>query len=199
MAHSGHGLLEGKTGVIFGALNEISLAWAIAEAVHREGGRFVLSNAPVAKRLGTLDLLAEQTGSPLIWADASSDDDIRSLFDQTKEHFGQIHFIVHAIGMGINVRKKVPYEDLNYAWYHKTLDISSISLHRIIHHALETQALADGGSVVALTYIGAQRVFSEYSEMGDAKALLESIVRAWGYRLGRRGIRIHMRVADVSP
>ncbi len=191
MAHSGHGLLEGKTGVIFGALNEISLAWAIAEAVHREGGRFVLSNAPVAKRLGTLDLLAEQTGSPLIWADASSDDDIRSLFDQTKEHFGQIHFIVHAIGMGINVRKKVPYEDLNYAWYHKTLDISAISLHRIVHHALETDALADGGSIVALTYIGAQRIFSKYSEMGDAKALLESIVRAWGYRLGRRGIRIN--------
>ncbi len=191
MTHSGHGLLEGKTGVIFGALNESSLAWAIAQAVHREGGRFVLSNAPVAKRLGTLDLLAEQTGSPLIWADASSDDDIRSLFDQTKEHFGQIHFIVHAIGMGINVRKKVPYEDLNYAWYHKTLDISAISLHRIVHHALETDALADGGSVVALTYIGAQRIFSKYSEMGDAKALLESIVRAWGYRLGRRGIRIN--------
>ncbi len=191
MTHSGYGLLEGKTGVIFGALNESSIAWAIAQAAHREGARFVLSNAPVAKRLGTLDLLAEQTGSPLIWADASSDDDIRSLFDQTKEHFGQIHFIVHAIGMGINVRKKVPYQDLNYAWYHKTLDISSISLHRIIHHALETQALADGGSVVALTYIGAQRVFSEYSEMGDAKALLESIVRAWGYRLGRRGIRIN--------
>ncbi len=191
MAHSGHGLLEGKTGVIFGALNESSLAWAIAQAVHRQGGRFVLSNAPVAKRLGTLDLLAEQTGSPLIWADASSDDDIRSLFDQTKEHFWQIHFIVHAIGMGINVRKKVPYEDLNYAWYHKTLDISAISLHRIVHHALETDALADGGSVVALTYIGAQRIFSKYSEMGDAKALLESIVRAWGYRLGRRGIRIN--------
>ncbi len=191
MAHSGHGLLEGKTGVIFGALNESSLAWAIAQAVYREGGRFVLSNAPVAKRLGTLDLLAEQTGSPLIWADASSDDDIRSLFEQTKEHFGQIHFIVHAIGMGINVRKKMPYEDLNYSWYHKTLDISAISLHRIVHHALETDALADGGSIVALTYIGAQRIFSKYSEMGDAKALLESIVRAWGYRLGRRGIRIN--------
>ncbi len=191
MTHSGYGLLEGKTGVIFGALNESSIAWAIAQAAHREGARFVLSNAPVAKRLGTLDLLAEQTGSPLIWADATSDDHLHDLFEQAKEHYGQIHFIVHAIGMGINVRKKVPYQDLNYAWYHKTLDISSISLHRIIHHALETQALADGGSVVALTYIGAQRVFSEYSEMGDAKALLESIVRAWGYRLGRRGIRIN--------
>lgn len=191
MTHSGYGLLEGKTGVIFGALNESSIAWAIAQAVHREGGRFALSNAPVARRLGALDLLAEQTGSPLIWADATSDDDIRLLFEQTKEHFGPIHFIVHAIGMGINVRKQVPYEDLNYSWYQKTLDISAVSLHRIVHHALETEALANGGSVVALTYIGAQRVYSKYSEMGDAKALLESIVRAWGYRLGRRGIRIN--------
>ena len=191
MAHSGYGLLEGKKGVIFGALNESSIAWAIAEAVHREGGRFVLSNAPVARRLGSLNRLAEQTDSPLIWADATSDDDIRSLFEQTKEQFGQIHFIVHAIGMGINVRKKAPYEDLNYSWYLKTLDISAISLHRIIHHAMETEAMADGGSIVALSFIGAQRIFSKYSEMGDAKALLESIVRAWGYRLARRGIRLN--------
>jgi len=191
MAHSGYGLLEGKKGIIFGALNESSLAWAIARAAHREGARFVLSNAPIARRLGTLDTLAEKTGSPLIWADATNDDDVRSLFEETRQHYGQIHFIVHAIGMGINVRKDVPYENLNYAWYQKTLDISAVSLHRVVHHALETGALADGGSVVALSYIGAQRVFSKYSEMGDAKALLESIVRAWGYRLGRRGIRIN--------
>ncbi len=191
MAHSGHGLLEGKTGVIFGALNESSIAWSIAQAAHREGARFILSNAPVARRLGTLDALAEQTGSPIIWADATNDDDIRDLFEQAKEQYGQIHFIVHAIGMGINVRKKVPYEELNYDWYRKSLDISAISLHRIVHHAMATEALADGGSIVALSYIGGQRVFSKYSEMGDAKALLESIVRAWGYRLGRRGIRIN--------
>lgn len=184
-------MLEGKRGVIFGALNESSLAWAIAEAAHREGAQFVLSNAPVARRLGSLDGLVERTGSPLIWADATKDEDLLSLFEQSKEHFGQIDFIVHAIGMGVNVRKNVPYPDLNYDWYHKTLDISAISLHRVVHHAMETGALADGGSVVALSYIGAQRVFSKYSEMGDAKALLESIVRAWGYRLGKRGIRIN--------
>lgn len=191
MAHSGYGLLNGKTGVIFGALNESSIAWAIAQAAHREGARFILSNAPVARRLGSLDALAEQTDSTIIWADATNDDDIRVLFEQAKEQFGPIHFIVHAIGMGINVRKKVPYEDLNYEWYRKTLDISAISLHRIVHHAMETGALADGASIVALSYIGAQRVFAKYSEMGDAKALLESIVRTWGYRLGRRGIRIN--------
>ena len=191
MAHSGYGLLNGKTGVIFGALNDSSLAWAIAQAAHREGARFILSNAPVARRLGSLDALAEQTGSTIIWADATNDDDIRGLFEQAKEQFGSIHFIVHAIGMGVNVRKKKPYEELNYDWYRKTLDISAISLHRIVHHAMDTGALADGGSIVALSYIGAQRAFAKYSEMGDAKALLESIVRTWGSRLGRRGIRIN--------
>ncbi len=186
-----YGLLDGKTGVIFGALNEDSIAWAIAEAVHREGGRFALSNAPVARRLGSLDALAEKTDSPVIWADATSDDDLKDLFAQVKDRFGQIDFVVHSIGMGVNVRKDVPYEELNYSWYQKTLDISAVSLHRIVHHGLEAEALADGGSILALSYIGAQRVFSKYSEMGDAKALLESIVRSFGYRLGRRGIRIN--------
>ncbi|WP_457653703.1 enoyl-ACP reductase FabI [Rhodocaloribacter sp.] len=191
MGKSGYGLLEGKSGVIFGALNESSIAWAIAEAVHREGGRFALSNAPVARRLGTLDALAERTGSPILWADATDDEDLAKLFEEVKETYGSIDFIVHSIGMGMNVRKNKPYEALNYNWYHKTLDISAVSLHRIVRHALETDALADGASIVALSYIGAQRIFSKYSEMGDAKALLESIVRAFGYRLGKRGIRIN--------
>ena len=191
MENAGHGLLEGKSGIISGALDERSIAWAIAEAAHREGARFALTNAPVARRLGSLNDLAERTSSPLIWADATDDADVQKLFEEAKEHFGQIDFIVHAIGMGINVRKNRPYESLNYEWYRKTLDISAISLHRFVHHALETEALADGSSVVALSYIGAQRVFSKYSEMGDAKALLESIVRSYGYCLGRRGIRIN--------
>ncbi len=186
-----HGLLEGKQGIIFGALNEESLAWTIAEAAHREGASFVLSNAPVARRLGSLDGLADQTDSPIIWADATSDDDLEALYEEAGTHLDQIDFIVHGIGMGVNVRKDVPYEELNYEWYKKTLDISAISLHRIVHHAMESGQMADGGSIVALSYIGAQRIFSKYSEMGDAKALLESIVRSWGYRLGKRGIRIN--------
>lgn len=191
MQQNGHGLLADKKGIIFGALNDQSIAWAIAEAAHREGAQFALSNAPVARRLGSVDQLAERCGSPLIWADATNDDDLNKLFEEVKETYGTIDFIVHAIGMGVNVRKDRPYEDLNYDWYLKTLDISAISLHRIVHHAMKTEALADGGSVVTISYIGAQRIFSKYSEMGDAKALLESIVRAWGYRLGRRGIRIN--------
>jgi enoyl-[acyl-carrier protein] reductase I len=191
MASTGYGLLNGKRGIVFGALEERSIAWAIAERIHEEGGRFILSNAPVAKRLGSLHTLAQATGSPIVWADATNDDDMKALFEEAKTHFGAVDFIVHAIGMGINVRKNRPYEALNYEWYQKTLDISAVSLHRTVHHGLESGALADGGSIVALTYIGAQRVFSGYSEMGDAKALLESIVRSFGYRLGKRGIRIN--------
>ncbi len=191
MEKAGHGLLEGKTGIIFGALNEASLAWAIADAVHREGGRFALSNAPIVRRLGKVEELAEQTGSSVIWADATSDDDLAKLFEQVKEEYRKIDFVVHSIGMGLNVRKDRPYEKLNYDWYHQTLDISAVSLHRVIHHALESQVLADGGSIVTLSYLGAERIFSKYSEMGDAKALLESIVRSFGYRLGKRRIRIN--------
>lgn len=191
MTDTGFGLLRGKKGIVFGALVDTSLAWKIAEAIHREGGRFILSNAPVARRLGEVDKLAERTGSPLVWADATAQEDLDQLFDSAIAEFGQVDFIVHSIGMGLNVRKDRPYDDLNYDWYHKTLDISAISLHRIIHAGLQKNALAEGGSIVALTYIGSKRIFSKYSEMGDAKALLESIVRSFGYRLGKRKIRIN--------
>ena len=151
----------------------------------------MLSNAPVAKKLGALEGLAEKTGADVFWADATSDEDLEALFSHASELYGGVDFIVHSIGMGLNVRKSREYEDINYDWYHKTLDISAISLHRIVRHALDTGALKDGASVVALTYLGAQRIFSKYSEMGDAKALLESIARSFGYRLGKRGARIN--------
>lgn len=188
---AGHDLLDGKTGVIFGALNEDSIAWSIAQACHREGADFVLSNAPVARRFGSLDELADDTDSAIIWADATDDEELAELYAEVKENYGKIDFIVHSIGMGVNLRKDVPYEDLNYKWYEQTLDVSAVSLHRIVHHALDTEAIDDGGSILAMTYIGAQRIFSKYSEMGDAKALLESIVRTFGYRLGQRDIRIN--------
>jgi len=193
MADTSAGLLAGKTGVISGALDPDSIAWALALAAHREGARFVLTNAPVASRFGRLDELAEATGgSPIIYADAIKDEELDALFSQATEALGgPLDFVVHSIGMGLNVRKGKPYEDLKYEWYHKTLDISAISLHRMVRAAMAQDAIADGGSVLAMSYIGAQRVFSEYSEMGDAKALLESIVRSFGYRLGRKGIRIN--------
>ena len=197
---TGFGLLKGKKGVVFGALNETSIAWAIAKAIYREGGQMVLSNAPVTKRFGKLMELAQEVGdAPVIYADATNDEDLRLLFEGVKAHFGTIDFIVHSIGMGLNVRKNRPYPEIKYDWYHKTLDISAISLHRIIRAALATETLADHASIITLSYIGAQRVFSKYSEMGDAKALLESIVRYFGYHLGKRGIRINAISQSPTP
>lgn len=187
----GYGLLKGKKGIIFGALDERSIAWRIALACKREGADFVLSNAPVALRLGALDALGEETGAPIIPCDVTKDDEIEELMTQTKEHLGGVDFILHAIGMSPNVRKKKEYTDLNYNWLQQTLDISAISLHRVLHHAEKMDVLNDGGSIVALSYIGAQRIFSKYSDMNDAKALLESIARNYGSRLAPRGIRVN--------
>jgi enoyl-[acyl-carrier protein] reductase I len=187
------GLLHGKKGIVFGALDEASIAWAVAEAAFRENAQLVLTNAPVTKRFGQLETLAGRVGDcPVIYADATDSEELEGLFSSAMQHFGApVDFVVHSIGMGLNVRKNRPYTNLKYEWYHKTLDISAISLHRAITAGLEKDALAEGASIVTLSYIGAQRTFSKYSEMGDAKALLESIVRSYGYRLGKKRIRIN--------
>jgi len=186
-----YNLLKGKKGIIFGALDDRSIAWRVALACKREGADFVLSNAPIALRLGALNALSEETGAPIIPCDVTSDDEVRDLMKRTKEHLGGVDFILHAIGMSPNVRKKVEYQNLNYNWFHQTLDISAISLHKVLHFAEEEGVLNDGASVVALSYIGAQRIFSKYSDMNDAKALLESIARNYGSRLGEKGIRVN--------
>jgi len=192
MSSKSYGLLEGKKGIIFGPLDEKSIAWQIALAAYREGARFAISNVKVAFRLGTVEELAKLCGNaPLIACDASNSEDLEQTFEQLKDEYGKIDFIVHSIGMSPNVRKKRPYEDLNYDWYHKTLDVSAMSLHRMIAAALKKDVLNDGASIVALSYIGAQRIFSTYSDMSDAKALLESIARNFGARLGKRGIRVN--------
>lgn len=187
----GYGLLKGKKGIIFGALDERSIAWRIALACKREGADFVLSNAPIALRLGTLDALAEETNSKILPCDVSKEEEVEALMEDTKEELGSVDFILHAIGMSPNVRKKKEYTDLNYAWFNQTLDISAISLHKVLHFAEKIEVLNDGASVVALSYIGAQRIFSKYSDMNDAKALLESIARNYGSRLAKRGIRVN--------
>lgn len=187
----GYGLLKGKKGIIFGALDERSIAWRIALACKREGADFVLSNAPIALRLGTLDALAEETNSKILPCDVSKEEEVEALMNDTKKELGSVDFILHAIGMSPNVRKKKEYNDLNYAWLNQTLDISAISLHKVLNYAEKTDLLNDGGSVVALSYIGAQRIFSKYSDMNDAKALLESIARNYGSRLAKRGIRVN--------
>ncbi|MDZ7691729.1 MAG: enoyl-ACP reductase [Balneolaceae bacterium] len=186
-----YGLLEGKKGLIFGALDERSIAWRIALACSREGGKFALSNAPVALRFGDLDDLAEQTGSSIYPCDVTNEDEIEELMEKVKEEYGGLDFMLHAIGMSPNIRKKQDYKELNYHWLQQTLDISAISLHKILRYADEAGILNDGASIVALSYIGAQRIFSKYSDMNDAKALLESIARNYGSRLADRGIRVN--------
>jgi len=176
--NKGYGLLKEKKGIIFGALDERSIAWRIALACHREGAVFSLSNAPIALRLGALDALANETGSKIFPCDVSKDVDVEELMQKVKNEHGSIDFILHAIGMSPNIRKNKDYNDLNYAWYNQTLDISAISLHRILKHADKAGILNDNGSVVALSYIGAQRIFSKYSDMKPCLKALPGIMEA---------------------
>lgn len=191
MSDKGYGLLKGKKGIIFGALDDRSLAWRVAVACKREGAEFALSNAPIALRLGTLNALSEETGATIYPCDVTNEEDVEEMMTKIKEELGGIDFILHAIGMSPNVRKKVDYKELNYKWLAQTLDISAVSLHKVIHFADKVGLLNDGASIVALSYIGAQRIFSKYSDMNDAKALLESIARNYGSRLADRGIRVN--------
>ena len=192
MSQQSYGLLKGKQGIIFGPLDENSIGWQIALAAFREGAKLAISNVKVALRLGKVEELAQLCGgAPLIVCDASDSEEIAKAFRELNDKMGKIDFIVHSIGMSPNVRKRRPYTDLNYEWFHKTLDVSAMSLHRVIAEGIKQEMLNDGASIVALTYIGAQRTFSTYSDMGDAKALLESIARSFGSRLGKHGIRIN--------
>ncbi len=189
-------LLEGKKGIIFGALNNKSIAWHVAEKAHAQGARMVLTNAPVAIRMGTITELAEKTGSEVISADATSMKDLEVLFRRAMEIFeGKIDFVLHSIGMSPNVRKGIPYAEISYENMLKTLDISALSFHRILQTAYKIDAIKEWGSVVALTYVAAQRTLAGYNDMGDAKALLESISRSFGYIYGKGR---HVRVNTVS-
>ncbi len=189
-------LLEGKKGIIFGALNDKSIAWHVAEKAWEQGARLVLTNAPVAMRMGTINELAEKTGSEAIMADATSMQDLEMLFSRSLEIFGgKIDFVLHSIGMSPNVRKGIPYPETNYENMLKTLDISALSFHRILQTAYRMDAISEWGSVVALSYVAAQRTLAGYNDMGDAKALLESIARSFGYIYGKER---HVRVNTVS-
>ncbi|MBC8524344.1 MAG: enoyl-ACP reductase [Chlorobium phaeobacteroides] len=187
-----YGLLKGKKGIVFGPLDESSIGWQVALHAYREGAEIAISNIATAMRFGNVTELAELCGSaPVIQCDASKDEDVDNAFKELKEKLGSVDFIVHSIGMSQNIRKQVPYEELNYEWLYRTLDVSAISLHRLVSFALKNNVLNDGGSILAMSYIASQRNYWTYSDMGDAKSLLESIVRSYGPRLAQRGIRIN--------
>jgi len=194
-----YNLLKGKKGIIFGALNDRSIAWKTAIRAFEEGAEFVLTNTPMALRMGDTNELAKACNTIVIPADATNIQDLEQLFQTTMDHFGgKIDFILHSIGMSPNVRKKIPYDELNYEYYLKTLDISAISFHKVIQTAKKLDALNEWGSIVALSYIAAQRTLYEYNDMADAKAALESIARSFGYIYGREK-KIRINTISQSP
>ncbi|MFN5181624.1 MAG: enoyl-ACP reductase [Bacteroidota bacterium] len=186
-------ILSGKRGIITGALDENSIAWKTAIKAHEAGAKIVLTNAPIAMRMGKINELAEKVSAKIIPADATNTEEINKLLSDSQEFLGgKIDFVLHSIAQSPNIRKNIPYPELNYDFYNKTLDISALSLHKILSAAYKMDAMNEWGSVVALSYIAAQRTFSFYTDMADAKALLESIVRSFGYHYGKyRKVRVN--------
>ncbi len=196
-----HGLLKGKKGIIFGALDPNSIAWITAERVFEEGGTFVLTNAPVAMRMGQINELAEKTNSKVIPADATSLEDLEKLVSDSMNILGgKLDFVLHSIGMSINVRKGKSYTDQNYDWTHKGLDVSAMSFHRVMQTLYKNDAMNEWGSIVALSYMAAQRVFPDYNDMADNKAFLESVARSFGYFFGKdKKVRVNTISQSPTP
>lgn len=196
-----YGLLKGKKGIISGALDENSIAWKAAIKAHEEGAEIVLTNAPIAMRMGKINDLAEQVGAEIIPADATSLDDLTNLYEKSQEILGsKMDFVLHSIGMSPNIRKGREYGNLNYDWYMKSLDISALSFHKFMHVAEKLDVLNEWASVVGLSYIAAQKTFPFYTDMADAKAVLESIARGYGYRLGKaKNVRVNTISQSPTP
>lgn len=194
-----YNLLKGKKGIIFGALDERSIAWKVALKAHQEGASFTLSNAPIAIRMGQINNLAKTCNAEIIAADATSVEDLETVFKKSMETLdGKIDFVLHSIGMSPNVRKKKPYGDLNYNWFQTTLDISGLSFHKVLQTADKLDAMNEWGSILALSYIAAQRTFPDYSDMAQAKALLESIARSYGYFFAKKN-KVRVNTISQSP
>lgn len=194
-----YNLLKGKKGIIFGALDENSIAWKTAERVHEEGGTFVLTNALVALRMGQIDELAKKTGSEVVPADATSEEDLENLVLKSMEILGgKLDFVLHAIGMSVNVRKGRAYTDENYDFTTKGWDISALSFHKVLQTLHKGDAMNEWGSIVALTYMAAQRVFPDYNDMADNKAYLESVARSFGYFFGKDK-KVRVNTISQSP
>ncbi len=191
-----NGLLKGKKGIIFGALNSQSIAWKVAEQAHAQGAEIVLTNAPIAMRMGEINELGKKIGAEIIPADATNMDDLSNLFTKSMEILdGKIDFVLHSIGMSVNVRKGRSYVDQNYDWTVKGLDVSALSFHKVMQTAMKLDAINDWGSILGLTYIAAQRVFPDYNDMADNKSYLESVARSFGYHYG---IKKNVRVNTIS-
>lgn len=196
-----YNLLKGKRGIIFGALDENSIAWKTAERVHQEGGKFVLTNAPIAMRMGKIKELAQQTGAEIIPADATNMEDLEQLVTKAMEILGgKLDFVLHSIGMSVNVRKNIPYTESNYDFTTKGWDVSALSFHKVCQALYRHDAMNPWGSIVALSYIAAQRTFPDYNDMADNKAYLESVARSFGYFFGKdKQVRVNTISQSPTP
>lgn len=194
-----YNLLKGKRGIITGALDENSIAWKVAQKCHQEGATFTLTNAPIAMRMGAINKLAEETGAKIIPADATSVEDLTKLYSESMDVLGgKIDFVLHSIGMSVNIRKNIPYTELNYDYFSKGIDVSAFSFHKMLAVAHKMDALNDHASVVALSYIAAQRAYPFYTDMADIKAMLESIARTFGYHYGKQK-KVRINTVSQSP
>lgn len=194
-----YNLLAGKVGIISGALDEKSIAWKVALRAHAEGARFVLTNAPIAMRLGEINKLSEECQAPIIPADATSVEELEALFQGAQAHLGgKLDFVLHSIGMSANIRKKKHYGELDYKFFQQTLDVSALSFHKMMAVAEKQDALNEWASIVALSYIASQRAFLDYTDMTQAKAMLESIARSYGQRLGKLK-KVRVNTVSQSP
>jgi enoyl-[acyl-carrier protein] reductase I len=194
-----YNLLKNKKGIIFGALDDKSLAWKTAVRAWEEGARFTLSNTPSALRFGQIRDLGRQCDARIIPADATKVRDIENVFLQSMEILGgKVDFVVHSIGMSFNVRKHREYDDLDYEYFLKTIDISALSFHKLLQVAKKLDAINEWGSVLTFSYIAAQRTLYGYNDMADAKAMLESITRSFGYIYGREK-KIRINSISQSP
>lgn len=194
-----YNLLKGKRGIITGALDENSIAWKVAEKAHEQGATFVLTNAPIAMRMGEIKVLAEKTNSEIIPADATSVDELTNLFTKSQEILGgKLDFVLHSIGMSVNIRKNIPYTELNYDYFMKGIDVSALSFHKMLSVAKKLDAINEWGSVVALSYMAAQRTYPFYTDMADIKAMLESIARSFGYQYGLDK-KVRINTVSQSP
>ncbi|MEI6522425.1 MAG: SDR family oxidoreductase [Bacteroidota bacterium] len=192
-------LLKGKRGIISGALDPNSIAWKVAEKAYEQGASIVLTNAPIAMRMGEIKNLAEKINAQIIPADATNVEELNNLFTKSQEVLGgKLDFVLHSIGMSANIRKNIPYPELNYDFFMKSLDVSALSLHKMLSVAMKQDAISEWGSVVALTYIAAQRTFPFYTDMAEAKSMLESITRSFGYHYGKKR-KVRINTISQSP
>ena len=192
-------LLKGKRGIISGALDPNSIAWKVAEKAYEQGASIVLTNAPIAMRMGEIKNLAEKINAQIIPADATNVEELNNLFTKSQEVLGgKLDFVLHSIGMSATIRKNIPYPELNYDFFMKSLDVSALSLHKMLSVAMKQDAISEWGSVVALTYIAAQRTFPFYTDMAEAKSMLESITRSFGYHYGKKR-KVRINTISQSP